>query len=84
MTAVREENAYYVKLSTIRKEIVAVTKDIDIWYKRLGHTNKRIVEEMKKENLVKEMNKEKRQCEPCVEGKMCRKLHLKTGRILEL
>jgi len=68
MTTVREENAYYVKLSTIRKETIVATKDVDIWYNRLGHTNKRIIEEMKKEDLVigmNEMNKEKRQCEPC-------------------
>lgn len=47
---------------------------------------------MKKENLVigmKEDGKEKRQCEPCVEGKMCRRTHprltgKKTSRIMEL
>jgi len=47
MTAVREENAYYVKSSIVRNETATATKDIDIWHKRFGHANKRIVEEMK-------------------------------------
>jgi len=71
-----------VKSSIVRNETAAATKDIDIWHKRFGHANKRIVEEMKKEDLIIGMtqaNKEKRQCEPCVEGKMCRKSHRKAA-----
>lgn len=92
MTAVREENAYYVRSSVIKSDGAAAIEDMDIWHKRLGHANRRIIEEMKKENLVigmKEDGKEKRQCEPCVEGKMCRRTHprltdKKTSRITEL
>ncbi|KYQ55154.1 Copia protein [Trachymyrmex zeteki] len=92
MKAVRKENAYYVKSLIISKEAVAIANDIDVWHKRLGHTNMRVIEEMKKEDLVIGMNeiiKIKKQCEPCAEGKMCRKSHPKvtgrrTDRIMEL
>lgn len=73
MTAEREENAYYVKTS-ISTEKAGVINDTDISHKRLEHTNKRIVEQMRKEDLVTgigEKDKEMRQCESCVEGKMC-------------
>jgi len=90
MKAVREENAYYVR-SSIKKETAAKVDDINIWHKRFGHTNKSLVEEMKREDLVIGMseNKEQKQCEPCVEGKMCRKTHpkltsKKTNNIMEL
>jgi len=47
---------------------------------------------MKKKNLVIEINednKEKKQCEPCIAGKICRKTHprlmdIRTSRIMEL
>ncbi|KAG5308157.1 POLX protein, partial [Pseudoatta argentina] len=92
MTAVRKENAYYVKSSVIKNEKAARTSEIDIWHKRFGHTNKKIIEEMKKEDLViglKETDKMISQCESCVEGKMCRKAHprlthRKTKKIMEL
>ncbi|KAG5312867.1 POLX protein, partial [Pseudoatta argentina] len=92
MTAVRKENAYYVKSSVIKNEQAARTSEIDIWHKRFGHTNKKINEEMKKEDLViglKETDKMISQCESCVEGKMCRKAHprlthRKTKKIMEL
>lgn len=91
MTAEREENAYYVKTS-ISMEKAGVINDTDIWHKRLGHTSKRTIEQMRKEDLVTgmgEKDKEMRQCESCVEGKMCRKPHprlpgKKTTRIIEL
>lgn len=92
MTAVRKENAYFVRSSIITNEGAAAMEDMDVWHRRLGHVNKRIIEEMKKEDLVigiKEESKEKRQCEPCVAGKMCRKAHpkltgIRTSRIMEL
>lgn len=91
MTAIREENAYYVKSKIMENERVATVEDIDIWHKRFGHTNKKLIEEMKRENLVIGINenKEQRQCEPCVEGKMCRKAHprlisRKTSKIMKL
>ena len=92
MTAVREENAYYIKSSVIKNETAARTEEMDIWHKRFGHTSKKIIEEMKKEDLVtglKETDKEISQCETCVEGKMCRKAHprltrRKTNKIMEL
>jgi len=36
----------------MKDEAIAVTEDVDIWHKKLGHANKRVIEEMKKENLV--------------------------------
>lgn len=52
MTAVRKENAYYVKSSVIKNETAVRTEEMDIWHKRLGHTSKKIIEEMKNEDLV--------------------------------
>lgn len=75
MRAEREGNAYYVK-SLINNETAATSQEINIWHRRLGHASKKIVEDMKKKDLVigmKESTKEKKQCESCVEGKMCRK-----------
>ncbi|XP_014484475.1 PREDICTED: uncharacterized protein LOC106749489 [Dinoponera quadriceps] len=46
--------------------------------KRLGYANKKTIEDVMKEELVIGMKKsdvEKKQCEPCVEGKMCKKTH---------
>lgn len=76
----------------IKNETAARTEEMDIWHKRFGHTSKKIIEEMKKEDLVtglKETDKEISQCETCVEGKMCRKAHprltrRKTNKIMEL
>lgn len=81
-----------VRSSIVNSEGAAAIADMDIWHKRLGHVNRRIIEEMKKEDLVtgiKEDSGEKRQCEPCIEGKMCRKAHprligKRTSRIMEL
>lgn len=52
LTAVRQENAYYVRSLIMNDEEAAVTEDMNIWHKRLGHANKRVIEDMKKENLV--------------------------------
>lgn len=94
MTAIREKNAYvkyYVKSKITENERAATVEDIDIWHKRFGHTNKKLIEKMKRKDLVIGINgnKERRQCEPCVEGKMCRKAYprlisRKTSKIMEL
>lgn len=92
MRAEREENAYYVKSLIKNNETAATSQDIDIWHRKLGHAGKKIVEDMNKEDLVvemKESTKKKKQCESCIEGKMCRKNHprldcRKTNRIMKL
>lgn len=48
MTAVRRDNAYYVESMIMDNEVATVTMDEDIWHRRLGHINKRDIEEMKK------------------------------------
>lgn len=73
MTAKREENAYYAKTS-ISMEKADIISDTNIWHKRLGHTNKKTVEQMRKKDLVTGMgenDKKMRQCKSCVERKMC-------------
>ncbi|KAG7198936.1 hypothetical protein KM043_015748 [Ampulex compressa] len=75
MKAEQVGNAYYIEPTKIN-ETAATSQGTDIWHKRLGHASKKIVEEMKKEGLVIGMTeKENKQCESCMEGKMCRKNH---------
>lgn len=78
MKAVREGNGYYVKSMIINDELVTTTKEDSIWHRRLGHGNSKVIEDMKTQDLVigmKESNKLDTQCEFCVEGKACRKVH---------
>lgn len=91
MTAVRIGNAYYVRSFVVKNESANMTNDVNLWHQRLGHANKRVVEEMKREELVIGMNEDelKTLCEPCVEGKSCRKAHhrleqRRTTSIMEL
>lgn len=81
MTAVRVRNAYYVKSKIMSDEQATTTKEDDIWHRRLGHANRRIVEEMKNEDLVIGMKESDKnvQCESCIEGKACRKVHRRIG-----
>lgn len=89
MEAVREGNTYYVKSSITNNEAAAAMKDLDVW---LGHANKRMIENTKKKDLVIGLEEErslKKQCEPCLEGKMSRKTHprleeRKTKNIMDL
>ncbi|XP_015435178.1 PREDICTED: uncharacterized protein LOC107190809 [Dufourea novaeangliae] len=83
MKAVRKGNAYYVESIGTNSEVVTATFEDNIWHKRLGHVNKRIIEKMKKEELVIGMKEENRmniQCKGCVERKACRKIHPKLER----
>lgn len=81
MTAARVGNAYYVRSFVVENESANVTSDIKIWHKRLGHVNMKIVEEMKKEDVVIGMRDTtvKEPCESCVEGKTQRKTHHRIG-----
>lgn len=92
MEAVREGNTYYVKSSIINNEAAAAMKDLDVWHQKLGHANKRMIEDTKKKDLVIGLEEErslKKQCEPCLEGKMSHKTHprleeRKTKNIMDL
>ena len=82
MTAVRRGNAYYVESMATSHEVVIAAVEEDIWHRRLGHVNKRTIEDMKKEELVDGMKEHDRinvQCECCIEGKACRKVHARLG-----
>lgn len=92
MRAIREENAYYIKSSLLNEATAVTMENLETWHKRLGHVNKKIIEDMKKEELVigmKDKCQQKSICEPCVEGKMSRKNHprlegRRTTKIMEL
>ena len=75
MTAVRVGKAYYTRLMIMSDEVAGMTVNTDIWHKRLGHVNEKVIDEMRKEDLVIGMHKQKVeiQCEPCVEGKTRKK-----------
>lgn len=78
MRAERDGNAYYVNSSMLNNETAATSQDIDIWHRRLGHANMKIIKEMKKEDLISGINESTKKgkiCESCIEGKMCRKNH---------
>lgn len=88
MIAVKIGNGYCVESKTNNEE-ATMTTDIDIWHQRLGHVNRKIIQEMKKKNLVigmKEQSKRNVPCESCVEDKTCRKVHprLKNRRAKEI
>ena len=90
MTAVRVQDAYYVRTSINHEKTVAMSTNDDIWHKRLGHANKEIIEEMRRKNLELGMESTwKRVCESCVEGKTCKKSYprhdaRRTKRIMDL
>lgn len=81
-----------MKSSITNNEAAAAMKDLDVWHQRLGHANKRMIEDTKKKDLVIGLEEErslKKQCEPCLEGKMSHKTHprleeRKTKNIMDL
>ncbi|KOX79109.1 hypothetical protein WN51_09919 [Melipona quadrifasciata] len=76
MIAVKVEDLYYVRTFLVNERTAVVITESDVWHKRLGHANKEVLEDMKKENLVRGMSSNwKNECESCIEGKTSRRSH---------
>lgn len=52
ITAMKVQDAYYERISMNHEKNAAVSTSNERWHKRLGHANKDIIDEMRRNNLA--------------------------------